>query len=45
MGKNIHKGRFVDFMGYKFYRDHTEILDKKDKEKEIFSFVKYLFKI
>ena len=25
MGKTIHKGRFVDFMGYKFYRDHTEI--------------------
>ena len=25
MGKNVHKGRFIDFMGYKFYRDHTEI--------------------
>lgn len=24
-GKSIHRGRFLDFMGYKFYRDHIEI--------------------
>lgn len=24
-GKIVHKGRFIDFMGYKFYRDHTAI--------------------
>lgn len=24
-GRPIHKGRFLDFMGYKFYREHTTI--------------------